>query len=164
MVASKLSSQSKEEKFLIDVHENKAGMIFYFAIFITTTQILDTEAIKHMTMRLDWLVDICFTIYAEFSCRKVILSHMLKGILCVPHFCYNLISVARLSWDLDYLVIFLFDCDVIQDQLHEKLTNICELQGGIYVLNGLTIVSHKLNSRITRNAVVHSVFGNKWLL
>lgn len=64
----------------------------------------------------------------------------LRNVLCVPSFHFNLISVAKLTYDAKCLITFLPDSFHIQDQSSKKMIGVGRLHDGPYLLQLPTIL------------------------
>ena len=60
---------------------------------------------------------------------------MITDVLCVPEFQFNLLSVAKLTKELQCCVSFFPDFFIIQDLFNGKVKGIGEERDGLYILN-----------------------------
>nr|XP_016505496.1 PREDICTED: uncharacterized protein LOC107823374 [Nicotiana tabacum] len=62
-------------------------------------------------------------------------GELLKDVLCVPDFKFNLLSVSKVTKDLNYCSTFYPDFFVLQELFNGRLKAISREQDGLYVLN-----------------------------
>jgi GAG-pre-integrase domain len=84
----------------------------------------------------------------------------LNNILCLSEFKSNLLSVSKLTQDLNYNVIFSPNKILFQDRLLGKKIGEGHLKNRLYYLNNNSNTCFISSSMISRNKLLHQRFGH----
>ena len=111
------------------------------------TWILDTGATNHMVHSITQFTEITSIVQTCVylpNGEQALVTHVgtvqvtstltLTGVLCVPSFSFNLISVSKLTKSLSCCLIFLGDCCFIQDLARWSMIGLGKEHNGLYLL------------------------------
>ena len=97
------------------------------------------------------------------GCSKLQGGDIVKNVLCVPDFNFNLLSVAKLTRQLNCCAVFYPDFFLLQDLLTGRVKEIGKENGGLYILKSPQLINIEQHHRsVATTAVQDSDEGEVW--